>query len=74
MSLFFEPKSMGKFTFQESMWVGEKKLEPPSAWDCYTQTCSADGLGRTSIWSLSFLYRTDGETPLARAKGAQTTE
>lgn len=70
---------MGKFTFQESMWVGEKKVEPPSAWNCYawncyTQTCSADGLGRTYIWSLSFLYRTDGETPLARAKGAQTTE
>lgn len=56
MSLFFEPKSMGKFALQESMWVvGEKKLEPPSASNCYTQTCSADGLGRTSIWSLSFL-------------------
>lgn len=69
-----EPKSKtGKFAFQESMWAWEKNLEPPSAWNCCTQTCSADGLGSTSIWSLSFLYRTDGETPLARKKGTETT-
>lgn len=53
------------------MWAREKNLEPPSAWNCCTQTCSADGLGSTSIQSLSFLYRTDGETPLARKKGYQ---
>lgn len=52
-TLFSEPKSkMGKFAFLESKWVREKNFEPPSAWKCCTQTCSAVGLGHPS--GLSF--------------------
>lgn len=55
-TLLSEPKSkMGKFAFQESKWVWEKNLEPPSAWNCCTQTCRADGLGHPS--GLSSFFR-----------------
>lgn len=50
---------MGKFAFQESMWVREN-LEPSSAWNCCTQTCSADCLGHPSDLS-SFLREQMGK-------------
>lgn len=37
-----------RFAFWENMWAREKNLEPPSAWNCCIQTCSADSLGHPS--------------------------